>query len=204
MTADCCYLPIMCPEPHVPLRADSGRLPDWPDISDEGVLATACYIRQNKKVLMQLKAAGKFGGNRWNGPGGKLEPYEDPEAAVIREVQEETGLTISDPIWHGTLTFVFSAPERHRLTSHIFSVHSFTGRPRGSAEGRLRWFPEDRLPYDRMWVDDRYWLPAVLDGARIRGLCVFADDGREMADFQLTIHRPSQVGSPPRSSPPVA
>jgi 8-oxo-dGTP diphosphatase len=185
----------MHPEPHAPLGVESGGLPDWPDISHEGVLATACYIRQDKKVLMQLKASHKFGGDRWNGPGGKLEPREDPEAAVIREVREETGLIISDPIWHGTLTFVFNSPERYRLTSHIFSVRDFTGKPRGGAEGRLRWFQEERLPYDRMWVDDRYWLPAVLDGARIRGLCVFADDeGRAMADFQLAVRWPSQAG----------
>jgi 8-oxo-dGTP diphosphatase len=190
----CCYVHTMCPIPHLLRHAASSQSPGWPDIGHAGVLATACYIRRDNKVLLQLKAPRKFGGDRWNAPGGKLEPDEDPETAVIREVREETGLAIESPAWHGSLTFAFNTPERYRLTSHIFSARDFTGNSRGSAEGRLHWFPEGSLPWDKMWVDDRYWLPAVLDGAYVRGLCVFADDeGRTLADFRLAVRWPSRA-----------
>lgn len=159
---------------------------DWPEITHLGVHATVCYIRKNGKILLQLKADHKFGGGRWNGPGGKLEPGEDARAAVIREVHEETELLIEDPVFHGVIALSFGVPETSRLTAHVFTAEAFTGKPHGGAEGRLRWFPQDKLPYDQMWVDNRYWLPIVLDGGYVRALCVFdGRDGRTMVDCQL-------------------
>jgi 8-oxo-dGTP diphosphatase len=160
----------------------------WPNVFDYGVQATVCYIEREDKILLQLKAAHKFGGGRWNGPGGKLEGQEEPKEAIIREVREETGLVIKNPRFHGIMVLVFGVPEHYRLTAHIYTAHTFTGKPSGNEEGRLRWFPKNRLPYDLMWVDNRYWLPIVLAGGYIRGLCVFEnDDGRTLLDCQLAV-----------------
>jgi len=160
----------------------------WPSVSGYGVRAAVCYIERNGKVLLQLKAAHKFGGSRWNGPGGKLEEQEEPEEAIIREVREETGLVIENPRFHGIMVLVFGVPEYYRLTAHIYTAHAFTGKPSGNEEGRLRWFPKNRLPYDLMWVDNRYWLPIVLAGGCVRGFCVFEnDDGRTLLDCQIAV-----------------
>lgn len=160
----------------------------WPPISHQGVRATVCFIERDGKILLQLKAAHKFGGGRWNGPGGKVEEQEEPEDGIIREVHEETGLTIEKPRFHGVMAVVFGAPEKYRLTAHIYTAHTFTGSPSGNEEGRLRWFPRDRLPYDRMWLDQRYWLPIVLAGGHVQGLCVFeSDEGRTLLDCQLAV-----------------
>ncbi|ONI78148.1 hypothetical protein ALI144C_31890 [Actinosynnema sp. ALI-1.44] len=158
----------------------------WPEIEHLGVRATVCYIRRNGKILLQLKADHKFGGGRWNGPGGKLEPGEDPHTAIVREVREETGLVIADPVFHGVIALSFGVPETYRLTAHVFTTDTFSGSPQGGAEGRLRWFAEDKMPYHQMWVDNRYWLPIVLDGGHVRALCVFDGiDGHTMLDCRL-------------------
>ena len=57
--------------------------------------ATICEIIKDEKILLQYKAAGKFGEGKWNGPGGKIKPEETPLEGVIREVKEETTLTIA-------------------------------------------------------------------------------------------------------------
>lgn len=160
----------------------------WPHISHLGKRATVCFIERNGKVLLQLKAAHKFGGGRWNGPGGKVEEQEEPEGGIIREVYEETCLAIDEPQFHGTITIAFGAPEQYRLTAYVYVARTFTGHPSGNEEGRLRWFPMNRLPYDRMWLDQRYWLPIVLAGGHVQGLCVFEDDeGRTLLDCQLAV-----------------
>ena len=62
--------------------------------------ATICEIIHDGKLLLQRKAAGRFWEGKWNGPGGKVDPGETPMEGVLREVREETGLTIHDPEPH--------------------------------------------------------------------------------------------------------
>ena len=51
-------------------------------------IGAVCYIRHNGRVLLQLKAEGRFGEGRWNAPGGKLTEGETPAQAITREVKE--------------------------------------------------------------------------------------------------------------------
>jgi len=59
------------------------------------------------------------------------------------------------------VTFSSSLKE---LEFHVFLVTSFTGQPIETAEMRPRWFHINDIPYDQMWVDDRFWMPLVLAG----------------------------------------
>lgn len=137
---------------------------------------TLCYIRDQGRVLLQLKAHGRFGAGRWNGPGGKIRDGESPAEAMVREVGEETGLTVRDLVGHGTLTFYFGDAEEPSYVVHVFSSGRFGGNLRESDEGRLQWFPEEALPYDCMWPDDEIWVPHLLAGRRFRGVFRLSDD----------------------------
>ncbi len=128
-----------------------------------------CYIRQNGRVLLQLKAEGRFGGGWWNAPGGKLDHGETAEEAVTREVDEETNLSVTGLREHGVLTFYFGDTAEPDYLVHVFSTTHFAGEPRDSEEGRLEWFAEAALPYSQMWPDDHIWLPDLLADRSFRG-----------------------------------
>jgi 8-oxo-dGTP diphosphatase len=148
-------------------------------------LATVCFMRRNGKVLLQRRAPGRVWAGRLNGPGGKVDPGETPEAAVVREVAEETGVRLVTPIFHGQLDLLFGDPAVARLRVFVYTGALGEGRPRGGREGRLRWFAEDRLPYDELWPDMRYWLPIILAGGRVEGACSYDQDGERMLSCAL-------------------
>jgi 8-oxo-dGTP diphosphatase len=150
-------------------------------------LATVCFLRRGAKVLLQERAPGRVWAGRLNGPGGKVDQGETPQAAIVREVAEETGLRLVDPTLHGVLDLVFGTPERNRLRVFVFSGDVFSGRVRGGREGRLRWYSAHRLPFDRMWPDMGYWLPIVLAGGSLEGVCVFDEPGDRLLSCTLRL-----------------
>lgn len=70
-------------------------------------LATLCNLRAHGQTLIphRVKKPGDMYAGKWNGLGSKLLPGETPEQRAIREVQEESGLTMVNPLWRGLLTF---------------------------------------------------------------------------------------------------
>lgn len=148
------------------------------------VNATVCFIRRAKKVLLQERAERQRWAGVLNGPGGKIEHGETPLEAIKREVAEETALQIYEVVSHGTLRLVFDDIGEPDLFVHVFSSSQFSGRSRGRA-GRLQWFSEDRLPLSRMWPDQRYWLPLVLAGGRLDGVCSFRGSGPQLRSCEL-------------------
>jgi len=146
-----------------------------------------CYIRDGGRVLLQLKTEGRWGGGWWNGPGGKMLDGESPLEAAVREVGEESGLTVSDLFEHGPLTFYFGEAPEPEFTIHIFSTTTFGGDLQASDEGRLEWIAEDALPYGEMWPDDRIWLPHMLAGHRFRGTFRLTADHKTLLEHELTL-----------------
>ncbi len=140
-------------------------------------IASICYVFDSRgRVLLQKKSRG-FGQGKWNGPGGKKEPWEDIEESVKREVREETGLKILDPSIRGELDFVFPRQEE-RFFSYVFLVQNFQGEARDRGEGELKWFEIEDIPLEKMWDDDRYWLKRLLGGEYIKMKFYFDDKGK--------------------------
>jgi len=130
------------------------------------------------EVLLGLKLRG-LGEGRVVAPGGKLEPGESPVAAAVRELAEEVGLH-ADPLDlepRGSLDYLFPHRPTWSQRSHVFVCRRWTGEVVASAELAAAFVPLDEVPFDRMWDDARFWLPAVLhEGARAAGTFEFGAD----------------------------
>lgn len=152
------------------------------------IRAVICYLRRDDEYLLLLKASGRFGGGFWNGPGGKIESEESPEEAARREVLEETGLRIMNPSKTGHLEFFFGAGKtKPDWTAEVFTTSDFSGEMRDSTEGRLQWFSKDTLPLDKMWEDDRYWLPLMIEGKKFQGRFRFSEDSKLLVSHEIEI-----------------
>src|SRR3989344_3015589 len=136
-----------------------------------------CFVRRGPEVLLIMKKRG-FGRGKWNAPGGKVRPGEELEAAVVREVREETGLTPSGIKHQGVIEFVFDGQPLWNNRCHIYSATGFTGDVEESEEGRPAWFPTNGLPFDKMWDDDRHWVPLVLAGKTVSLRFFFNSKGK--------------------------
>ncbi len=141
--------------------------------------ATLCFVRKNGHVLLGLKKLG-FGAGKWNGFGGKVEEGETVEQAAARELFEESGLR-AELVKHGELTFQFANKPEWNQVVHVFVATSWSGNPIESDEMLPKWTSEKELPFDKMWVDDKHWLPLVLEGKVVRGSFLF--DGDELKEF---------------------
>ena len=155
----------------------------------ETIRAVICYIfdEPRRKYLLIHKAKGKFGGGFWNGPGGKIEAGESGEEAAKREVFEETGLQISNLQEAGKLEFYFGhGKQKPDWTAVVYRTKKYQGKLKArSEEGILRWIGEDELPLDRMWEDDRYWLPLLVKGTKFKGVFEFTSDSKRIVSYKL-------------------
>ena len=115
-------------------------------------------------MLLIVKKRGLGAGNI-NGPGGKLDPGETPLECAIRETQEELLITPEGVSFVAEL--LFHAYDFPRIHAFAYIATGFTGVPQETDEAIPVWYPFERIPYERMWQDDSYWLPRVIKGERL-------------------------------------
>ena len=96
---------------------------------------------------------------------GKLEWSESIEECMIREAKEEIGIDIKledmDCIW--ILHFYFENNKGWNQSVYLYRIHKYSWKIIESDEIKPLWFDLDNLPYDKMWKDDIYWLPRILN-----------------------------------------
>ncbi len=153
---------------------------------------TLCFLIEGnppKKILLGLKKRG-FGKNKLNGFGGKVQENESIEEAVLRELEEETGIKaqLKGISKVGELTFIFPPLEKEHewnQTVHIFFVFKWQGHPIKSEEMQPFWMNVQELPFEKMWQDDKYWLPKVLNNKFVKGKFIFNEDNESFKEFEL-------------------
>lgn len=137
------------------------------------MVANLVFLTRPGEVLLIHKKTG-LGAGKINGPGGKLEAGETAYEAAIREVQEELHITPTQLEEMGVLHFDFV--DGLKLHCTVFLGSEFEGTPTETREAKPEWFPIDGLPLDRMWADDRHWLPEMLSGQRFQAWFRFDED----------------------------
>lgn len=127
-------------------------------------------IYNDSQILLGMKKQG-FGAGKFNGFGGKVEEGESLEEAAARELKEEVGLVAEDLRKRGILHF--RGEEKEILEMHIFSASRFDGEPKESEEMKPEWFNLDKIPFDKMWPDDKFWFPFLLADKNFQGYFLF-------------------------------
>ncbi len=117
-----------------------------------------CYIEQNGRYLMLRRNKKEQDANagKWIGVGGKFEEGESPEECLLREVKEETGLTLTAYTLRGIVTFVSDQWETEYM--YLFTANAFEGEVIPCNEGELHWVAIDTVPSLPIWEGDRIFL----------------------------------------------
>lgn len=118
---------------------------------------TLCYISQGDCTLMlhRVKKKNDLNHDKWIGVGGKFEQGESPEECMLREVKEETGLTLTAWRYRGIVTFVSGDWCEYM---HLFTADGFTGEVRTCDEGTLEWIKTKALETLPAWEGDKVFL----------------------------------------------
>lgn len=140
------------------------------------IMATLCYLKRDGKTLMvhRTKKENDMHMGKWNGLGGKFEPGETPEECAIREIYEESGLTVTSPILKGILTFPGFANDEDWY-AFLFVAHEFEGELIDSPEGTLKWVDDKKLLELNLWEGDRIFLPWLERSSFFSGKFVYMD-----------------------------
>jgi 8-oxo-dGTP diphosphatase len=128
------------------------------------ILATLCYVKRDGCTLMvyRNKKPNDIHEGKWNGLGGKFEGGETPEECVIREILEESGLSIQDPKLCGLLMFPkFKGNDWYVF---VFTANNFSGELIDSPEGRLEWIPDEKILSLNLWESDQIFMPWIREG----------------------------------------
>ena len=121
---------------------------------------TLCYIEQDGKYLMlhRVKKQQDINKGKWIGVGGKFEEGESPDECLLREVREETGLTLTSYRCRGIVTFQ-SSPSAPSEYMHLYTADGFTGELTHSCnEGVLQWVKKPEVLSLNLWPGDRIFL----------------------------------------------
>lgn len=134
---------------------------------------TLLVIIKDKKIMLAMKKRG-FGKGKLNGVGGKRQEGEAIYETMIRETMEEISVKPVNAKLVGIINFkIFVDGEKTDEKMHIYLANDYEGEITESEEMKPEWFDLDNIPYERMFADDRIWLPEVLKGNLVQAECEF-------------------------------
>lgn len=127
------------------------------------MLTTLCYIEKDDKYLMlhRVKKENDLNKDKWVGVGGKFEPGETPEECLLREVKEETGLTLTSYKFRAIITFI--SDEWGVEYMHLFTADGYEGElsedmMQDCNEGELVWVPKSEIENLQLWEGDKVFF----------------------------------------------
>lgn len=124
---------------------------------------TLCYIEKDNQYLMlhRTKKENDLNEGKWIGVGGKFEKDETPEECLLREVKEETGLTLTKYRLRAVITFISN--EWGTEYMHLFTANEFSGELIGCDEGELEWVNKNDVLKLNIWEGDRIFLKKMIE-----------------------------------------
>ena len=148
------------------------------------ILSTLCYIEKDGKYLMlhRTKKKNDINKDKWLGIGGKFEDGESPEECIIREVKEETGLTINKYKLRCAITYVSTNWETEYM--YVFTSNDFTGELIECNEGDLQWIGKDKVTELKTWEGDKIFVEKIKNNDSFFTI-KFNYDGEKLIKYDL-------------------
>ena len=162
----------------------------------DGRKTSLVYLERDGRylILHRTKKDHDENHDKWIGLGGKFEPGETPDACALREVREESGLTMTDFALRGLIIFVSDVWGLEYM--YLYTATKWTGRLVDCNEGELVWLDKPELLGKNLWEGDRLFLKA-LDERKEFFIMKFRYEGERLAevvdskgisDFRLRIY----------------
>ena len=121
-------------------------------------LTTLCYLEKDGQYLMlhRTSKANDENHDKWIGVGGHFEFQESPEDCLIREVKEETGLTLNSWAFRGIVSFI--SDDHPAEYMHLYTSQDFSGQLTECNEGQLEWVKKENIKELNLWEGDKIFL----------------------------------------------
>lgn len=126
-------------------------------------LTTLCYIEKDEKYLMlhRISKENDINKDKWIGVGGHFEPDESPEECLLREVKEETGLTLTSYRFRGLVTFMSDKWQTEYMC--LYTADEYEGEMTDCDEGVLTWIEKSELEHLSLWEGDKIFLKLLAE-----------------------------------------
>ena len=127
-----------------------------------GTLTTLCYLEKDDKYLMlhRVKKKNDVNQDKWIGVGGHALSYESPEDCLLREVQEETGLLLTDYRFRGIVTFALKDVETQYMC--LYTANGWEGElDYNCPEGVLEWVAKEQITSLELWPGDKVFFKLI-------------------------------------------
>lgn len=123
---------------------------------------TLCYIEKDNKYLLlhRTKKINDSNKGKWIGVGGKLEKDESIEECLLREVMEETGLTLTEYQYRAKIYFCSDTYDNEIM--YLYTATEFAGELIACNEGELAWIEKSDVLNLNIWEGDRVFLKKLL------------------------------------------
>ncbi len=126
------------------------------------LVVAVALVDADGRILLSQRPEGKSLAGLWEFPGGKLEAGERPEAALIRELNEELGIEVEEPCL-APLSFASHAYEDFHLLMPLYICRRWAGVATGREGQVLKWVrPKDLRAYPMPPADEPL-IPALID-----------------------------------------
>lgn len=134
-------------------------------MGEKSKLTTLCYLEKDGQYLMlhRVKKEKDINKDKWIGIGGHLEEKESPEDCLVREVKEETGLTLTDYRLRGVITFITDRWQTEYM--FLYTAESFLGELGECDEGVLEWVDKAAVFDLPIWEGDKIFFRLLEEDA---------------------------------------
>ncbi len=148
-------------------------------------LTTLCYIEHDGKYLMlhRVKKDKDINKDKYIGVGGHFEYGESPAECLLREVKEETGLTLTSYRARGIITFVYGQDVTEYM--HLYTADGYTGDMLDCDEGELVWIEKEKVYDLPIWEGDKVFFRLLEEDKGFFSVKLVYSEDDELTETQI-------------------